>query len=177
MWSLLPGMCRKCLLKRDVQQCPEKRKNQCNKGIIYCPLQNTKTDVHSSFSVKNTSLCITTSWMWVNKECYSQYCYGRYTLLKCSAMWLFPHPTSRARGKVLQWHSGIKHHPRVIQKPTAFILVKTNIIQDVKVDVTVKADGDWSCWALKTLYSNSILFFKHAPFRLGLYSFTNCMFS
>ncbi len=95
------------------------------------------------------------------------------TLLKCSAMWLFPHPTSRARGKVLQWHSGIKNYNCVIIKHTGYI------IQDVKVDVTVKADGDWSCWALKTLaLSILILFFKkNGPFRLALYSFTNTSFS
>ncbi len=87
------------------------------------------------------------------------------TLLKCSAMWLFPHPTSRARGKVLQWHSGIKNYNCVIIKQTGYI------IQDVKVDVTVKADGDWSCWALKTLaLSILILFFKKKMALLDLHS-------
>ncbi len=59
----------------------------------------------------------------------------------------------------------IKNYNCVIIKQTGYI------IQDVKVDVTVKADGDWSCWALKTLaLSILILFFKKKMALLDLHS-------
>lgn len=37
------------------------------------------------------------------------------TLLRCSAMWLFPHPTSSANGKVLQKHHKISQVGQILQ--------------------------------------------------------------